>query len=33
VGDVAARWGFSSASRFAAAHRRRYGTAPSALRR
>lgn len=33
VGDVAARWGFSSASRFAAAHRRKYGTAPSAARR
>lgn len=32
IGDVAARWGFSSASRFAAAHRRRYGTAPSEAR-
>ncbi|MEI7056317.1 AraC family transcriptional regulator [Nocardioides sp. CCNWLW239] len=29
VADVAAAWGFSSPSRFAAAHRRRYGTAPS----
>ncbi|TQK69163.1 MULTISPECIES: AraC family transcriptional regulator [unclassified Nocardioides] len=33
VSDVAARWGFSSASRFAAAYRRRYGEAPSAARR
>ncbi|MYR07920.1 helix-turn-helix domain-containing protein [Gordonia sp. SID5947] len=29
VADVAARWGFSSPSRFAAAHRRRYGVNPS----
>jgi AraC-like DNA-binding protein len=29
VSDVAARWGFSSASRFAAAYRRRYGCSPS----
>ena len=29
VSDVAARWGFSSASRFAAAYRRRYGPPPS----
>ncbi len=29
VSDVAARWGFSSASRFAAAYRRRYGHPPS----
>ncbi|PXY36171.1 AraC family transcriptional regulator [Prauserella flavalba] len=33
VSDVAARWGFSSASRFAAAYRRRYGVAPSQARR
>jgi AraC-like DNA-binding protein len=33
IGEVAARWGFSSASRFAAAYQRRYGQAPSALRR
>lgn len=33
IGDVAARWGFSSASRFAAAHRRRYGVSPSQARR
>lgn len=33
VSDVAARWGFSSASRFAAAYKRRYGTAPSLARR
>lgn len=33
VSEVAARWGFSSASRFAAAYRRRYGAAPSAARR
>ncbi|QSR28287.1 AraC family transcriptional regulator [Nocardioides aromaticivorans] len=33
VSDVAARWGFSSASRFAAAYRRRYGLPPSAARR
>ncbi|MCM0621205.1 AraC family transcriptional regulator [Nocardioides bruguierae] len=32
VSDVAARWGFSSASRFAAAHRRRYGCSPSQAR-
>jgi AraC-like DNA-binding protein len=29
LSDVAARWGFSSASRFAAAYRRRYGHPPS----
>ncbi|NYI80281.1 AraC family transcriptional regulator [Nocardioides panzhihuensis] len=29
VAEVAATWGFSSASRFAAAHRRKYGSAPS----
>ncbi|MEP9414312.1 AraC family transcriptional regulator [Gordonia sp. VNQ95] len=29
VSDIAARWGFSSASRFAAAYRRRYGRPPS----
>lgn len=33
VSDVAARWGFSSASRFAAAYRQRYGVPPSAGRR
>jgi len=33
VGDVAARWGFSSASRFAAAYKQRYGIAPSVARR
>ncbi|NKQ54680.1 AraC family transcriptional regulator [Amycolatopsis sp. K13G38] len=33
VSDVAASWGFSSASRFAAAYRRRYGIAPSEARR
>lgn len=33
VSDVAARWGFSSASRFAAAYRRRYGCSPSDARR
>lgn len=33
VSDIAARWGFSSASRFAAAYRRRYGQAPSDTRR
>lgn len=33
VSDVAAKWGFSSASRFAAAYKRRYGTTPSAERR
>ena len=33
IGEVAARWGFSSASRFAAAHQRRYGYAPSQGRR
>lgn len=32
VSDVAARWGFSSASRFAAAYRRRYGASPSRAR-
>lgn len=32
VSDVAARWGFSSASRFAAAYRRRYGYSPSRRR-
>ncbi|MFW0793600.1 AraC family transcriptional regulator [Gordonia sp. CPCC 205515] len=29
VADVAARWGFSNPSRFAAAYRRRYGATPS----
>ncbi|ROZ98028.1 AraC family transcriptional regulator [Gordonia sp. OPL2] len=29
VADAAARWGFSSPSRFASAHRRRYGVNPS----
>ena len=33
VSDVAAAWGFSSASRFAAAYRRRYGRSPSEARR
>ncbi|MEU6697798.1 AraC family transcriptional regulator [Pseudonocardia sp. NPDC046786] len=33
VSDVAARWGFSSPSRFAAAYRRRYGRSPSEARR
>ena len=33
VSDVAAAWGFSSASRFAAAYRRRYGMSPSETRR
>jgi AraC-like DNA-binding protein len=33
VSDVAARWGFSSASRFAAAYRRKYGCSPSEARR
>ncbi|MGY1637977.1 AraC family transcriptional regulator [Geodermatophilus sp. SYSU D00742] len=33
VSDVAARWGFSSASRFAAAYRRKYGRSPSEARR
>lgn len=33
VSDVAARWGFSSASRFAAAYRRRYGVPPGQARR
>lgn len=33
VSEVAARWGFSSASRFAAAYRRRYGSVPSWARR
>jgi AraC-like DNA-binding protein len=32
VSDVAARWGFSSASRFAAAYKRRYGESPSLAR-
>lgn len=32
VSDVAARWGFSSASRFASAYRRRYGRPPSRRR-
>lgn len=32
VSDVAARWGFSSASRFAAAYRRHYGVPPSQAR-
>jgi AraC-like DNA-binding protein len=32
VSDIAARWGFSSASRFAAAYRRRYGCSPSRRR-
>jgi transcriptional regulator GlxA family with amidase domain len=30
---VAAAWGFSSASRFASAYRRRYGRSPSEARR
>ena len=33
VTDVALRWGFSSASRFAAAYKRRYGVVPSSGRR
>jgi AraC-like DNA-binding protein len=33
VSDVAARWGFSSASRFAAAYKRRYGHSPAVARR
>ncbi|MDA3627637.1 AraC family transcriptional regulator [Saccharopolyspora sp. WRP15-2] len=33
VSEVAARWGFSSASRFAAAYRRRYGCTPSQAHR
>ncbi len=33
VSEVAARWGFSSASRFAAAYRRRYGVPPAQARR
>ncbi|AXB41225.1 AraC family transcriptional regulator [Amycolatopsis albispora] len=33
VSEVAARWGFSSASRFAAAYRRRYGRPPGEARR
>ena len=33
VSDAAARWGFSSPSRLAAAHRRRYGQAPTQARR
>ncbi|WP_225955707.1 helix-turn-helix domain-containing protein [Amycolatopsis lexingtonensis] len=32
VSEIAARWGFSSASRFAAAFRRRYGHPPSQAR-
>jgi AraC-like DNA-binding protein len=32
ISDIAARWGFSSASRFAAAYRRRYGASPSQQR-
>lgn len=32
VSDIAARWGFSSASRFAVAYRRRYGCSPSQRR-
>ncbi|WP_409186756.1 AraC family transcriptional regulator [Amycolatopsis sp. VS8301801F10] len=32
VSEIAARWGFSSASRFAAAFRRRYGVSPSQAR-
>jgi AraC-like DNA-binding protein len=32
VSDLAARWGFSSASRFAAAYRARYGVSPAADR-
>ncbi|GAB93572.1 AraC family transcriptional regulator [Gordonia rhizosphera] len=33
VADAAARWGFSSPSRFAAAYRRRYGVSPSQVLR
>ncbi|MER5389031.1 helix-turn-helix domain-containing protein [Saccharopolyspora sp. NPDC002686] len=33
VSEVAARWGFSSAIRFAAANRRRYGCTPSQAHR
>jgi AraC-like DNA-binding protein len=33
ISDVAARWGFSSASRFAATYRRRYGHPPSGRQR
>ncbi|MFD4248246.1 MULTISPECIES: AraC family transcriptional regulator [Amycolatopsis] len=33
VSEVAARWGFSSASRFAAAYRRRYGVPPAQAHR
>jgi len=33
VSEVAARWGFSSASRFAVAYRRRYGVSPARARR
>lgn len=33
VSDIAARWGFSSSSRFAAAFRARYGSSPSEHRR
>ena len=32
ISNIAARWGFSSASRFAAAYRRRYGSPPSQQR-
>ncbi|HVV14520.1 AraC family transcriptional regulator [Amycolatopsis sp.] len=33
ISEVAAYWGFSSASRFAAAYRRRYGVSPAQARR
>jgi AraC-like DNA-binding protein len=33
ISEVAARWGFSSASRFAAAYRRHYGITPAEARR
>lgn len=33
ISDIAARWGFSNASRFAAAYRRRYGDRPSEVLR
>lgn len=33
VADVAARWGFSSPSRFASAYRRRFGVSPSSVLR
>lgn len=32
ISNIAARWGFSNASRFAAAYRRRYGSSPSQQR-